>query len=296
MRRRAIALMVTLFFIMAISVVVGVSLLLVKKGRTVASGYTMLAQSALALEDVLAWIESSAAVKHVSDPVTFGQMIDAMAAVPLEIEGVHVTVRVEGAGGAVNINALSASPDLQERFRQYLARHHVKDTDYLIDLLLDCMEGDKPHYRTTIIDANPQLYRERIAGIGHLEQILAFYSQERYDPAAMQLDWQALVRFDEHNATSVDLNQISAEALGMLLPRSPHAAIEAMLANRLPYESFDALPLDDEAKAQLQDLGGVFYLPHLRISLAISTPTERAEIVFDYDLETRRVRMVTYAI
>jgi hypothetical protein len=296
MKRPGIALMITLFFIMAITVAVGISLTVYNQGKNVEAQYRLLAQTAMSVDDVVRLLQEGQMFAEVKDAATLKALLELTEAIALDYEGLEVMVSMRSARAGVNINALAASEALQEKFTRYLMRYNVQDPQYLTDLLLDCMQGEQATYRTRIFDAMPQLYRVRIASAEHLEQILEYYIKQRFDLAVRDIPWQELFWFDDHEVQAADLNHMSAHAWQLLFPDMPDETITLLSGSGQVYTTYDELPLRDEDVRQLQSMNIKLYVPVVWVELELFSAGAVAEVALEFDIASKAVKVVDYAL
>ncbi len=294
--RTAVALLITLFFIMAITVAVGVSLSQFTKGRETIDSNAFLLQSAAVMEDLLSLLKSAPMIKSVEGPVSLSVLLERASLIPLESDGVRVQVSLQSAHLKININALAGSKAYQEALQHYLARYNVQDSAYLLDLLIDCMEGKQLSYRTQIMDEMPWLYNERVENSEHLRQILDFYVKQRHDNSVNTVPWHELVRFSDHNDTLMDANYLSAEAWKFIFPKMAQDQLQTLDEHTQVYESLTELPVSKAQIGVAEAMGVGVYAPVIEVAVLILRDTQEATIRFEYSIESEQVRILNYDI
>lgn len=300
-QREGIVLLMTLFFIIAITLVVGVSLTQVETAREELGESRFLAQSAIALEDVLAIMPQTERFGTVSDAASLNFFLSTVPVVPLETGKLNGMLRFESARGKVNINTLGNSNKAFKTYLEYYLseRYNVQDAAYLTHLFLDAMSGYKEEgYHTDLFDRMPWMFRDRIADAEHLQQILDFYVQNRHDGSVHQVPWDKLVRFDDHNRTAIDANYITPELWSLLQPQLSNDEIALLTAPPLPYEKSEELPVNEALRGKLvSDFNIVTFDPTVQVTLTLHEgERQQSAVTFEYNMKTKQARNFDYAI
>jgi hypothetical protein len=295
-RRSGIALMITLFFIIAITTAVGVSLMHLRLGGEQLHEGRFLVQSSAVLDDVLTLLERVQEISPIKDADSLNVFLLSAGFLPLEAQNLRVKIEIESAMGHLNINALSESEALQDALSKYMLRYNVQDIAYMTDLLIDCMSGPKEYYRTDIFDEMPWLYRERIVSHEHLQQILDFYTRLRHDNSVQILPWSELVRFGEHNDTALDANYVTPQVWELLLPTLQEEIAEKLAAGAETYGSAEDLDLSEEELSDLEGFSVRYYVPEVHVSVDMEEHNRSSRIAFDYNLTTKKGSHFVYGI
>ncbi len=294
--RRGVALLITLFFIIAITAAVGVSLMNLKKSGEELHEARFLLQSNAVIEDVLELMAQADKLGVVNDAESFNIFLLTAGFIPLELKELLVKIEITSAMGHININTLVTSPALKEALIAYMSRFNVQDAYYLSDLLVDCMGGYKDVYKTNIFDEMPELYRDRIVSRRHLDKILDFYVLERHDNAVMKLPWKELIRFDDSNATALDANYITPALWQMLVPGMEDEQALDLAAGIMTYKSIDDIELSADEKVEVAKFNLSYFQPIVRMDIEILENNSSAHVVFDYDLTTKKGKHFEFGI
>ncbi len=294
--RRGIALLITLFFIIAITAAVGVSLMNLKKSGEELHEARFLLQSGAVVEDVLALMKETDKLGAVSDAGTLSVFLFSAGFIPLELKELLVKIEITSAMGHVNINTLAASAEFQKALIEYMVRFNVQDASYMIDLLIDCMGGYKEVYKTNIFDEMPELYRERIVSKRHFKKVIDFYVLERHDNAVNKLPWDELIRFDDSNITAVDANYITPALWQMYIPGLQEERALELASGEGMYNSLDDIDLSPEEKTELARFNLSFFQPTVRMDIEILENNSSAHIAFDYDLSSKKGKHFEFGI
>ncbi len=294
--RRGVALLITLFFIIAITAAVGVSLMNLKKSGEELQETRFLLQTGSVIEDVLSLMSQADKLGTVSDAESFNIFLLTAGFIPLELKELLVKIEITSAMGRININTLAKSKAFQDALAIYMTRFNVQDATYMTDLLIDCMGGYKEVYKTDIFDALPELYRERIVSKRHLDKILDFYIRERHDNAVTKVPWNALVRFDDNNVTAIDANYITPELWQMIIPTLESEAALELASNEVIYTKLDDIALSADDKKEIAKFKPSFYVPIVRMDLEILENNNSAHVAFDYDVTAKKGKHFEFGI
>ena len=287
-QRRGIALLITLFFIIALTAAIGISLKNLQKSGDELHEARFMLQSAAIVEDVIILMKEADKLGVVKDTDTLGIFLLSAGFIPLELKELLVKIEITSAIGRMNINSLSRSKVSREAFLAYMARYNVQDPYYMLDLLQDCMGGQKDVYKTNIFDELPELYHERIVSRRHLNMIIDFYTQERHDNAVAVMAWHDLVRFDENNVSTLDANYVTPALWQLLLPAlDDERATELSDAGGM-YNAIADLGLTPDDETQLQKFRLTFYEPVVQVDIVVLENNATAHIVFDYDITKKK--------
>ena len=295
-RRSGIALLITLFFIMAITVAVGISLSQLQKGGKELHEGRFLVQSSAVLEDVLSVLQNSPMMAEIKDAPTFNVFLESTSVLPFEVQDLRVLIRMQSARGKFNINTLKGSEVYRDALNTYMLRYNILDSYYLTDLLVDCMSGKQDVYKTAIFDDMPWMYRDKIAGSEHLDQILEYYMRTRHDYNVQKLPWRELVRFGEHNSTEIDANYATAEVWQMMLPNADDVRVQALGEGLVVYEKEGDLNLMTDEKEEMKRFDVRYFLPTVHVDVTVQEHNRTADISFEYEITSKKAETFEYGI
>ena len=295
-KRPAVALLITLFFIIAITAAVGVSLSNIQKSHKALHQSRFLLQSSAVIEDVLALMSEADKIGEVSDADTLELFLLTAAFIPLELKELLVKIEITSTMGHININTLSHSEVFQEALITYLARFNVQDAYYFNDLLVDCMGGYKDVYKTNVFDELPELYRDRIVSKRHFEKILDFYVRERHDHSVETVPWDDLIRFDENNVTTLDANYVQPALWQLFLPQLQEEQATALSEHDVVYNSLQDLDITEEERHALSPFHLGFFVPTVHLDVEIMENNSTAHVSFDYDMSTKKGKHFEFGI
>ncbi len=304
-KRNAIALMVTLFFIMLISVVLGLSLQYLNKATSEIEKERFMLQTSVVLDDVLNILKKSAeldAIVEDGSKETLKIFLSQASFIPLEIEGMKIMISLKSARSKININNLldannSLIVDRAQSLERYLGYYNV-NSDY-INMIVDNMSKFKEDmsYNSAIFNENPDLFRDYISSKEHLERINSFYAQSYNENTLSKIDFDALFYYSKESAYKVDANYANAEVWRLLTACDLQKARELSLGGG-SYEQVEDLNLNEEEREALQSSFALSYTPqyYLDVEVDISQDPLNAKIKFEYDMKTKKGSNFVYQI
>lgn len=287
-KRPAIALLITLFFVISVTAAVGVSIIQLRLSAKQVREGKCLIQSSMVLDDLLTLLKTTPLLDQVKDAHSMQYFLHNASIIPVALENLNVKINIHSAMGRFNINTLSSFKPFQEALSGYMVQYEVSDVAYFQDLLIDCMSGKKSEYRTDIFDAMPWLYRERIVSMAHLEQIIDYYVLSRHDNNIRNIPWEQLIRFAPSDDRKIDANHITPQLWQLLLPEITEDIAVDLASNEFVYERNEDLSLADEELEQLEPFDLSYYLPRTLIEVDVKRNDQNVHVAFEYDLKLKK--------
>jgi hypothetical protein len=286
--RGAIALLITLMFVMIISVAIGYSLKQVNKASAIVAKESLLYQSSAILSDILDLLKRSNELQQLtqnSSPEDFNLFIQNYSYLPLDIASQKVILSVQSARARININSLNSlnEPYFQEYFNKKMVSSAYTD---LIKEFLSENEAQN-RYNNAIFDENPYLFNKYIASPEHLRQINDFYIREYNDENIKSVDFKKLFYFSQDSNMSIDLNYANADVWELILATDQPRA-EALANSELVYNSINDLDLSQEEQQNLSKFKTSFFEPFLLVTIEIIQEDNSAKISFEYDINSQK--------
>jgi len=291
--RFGIALLITLVFVMIISVSVGYGLLQFKNASMLIDEEKALYQSTMILEDVLEILQSSPEIVHLADSNASEDLyifLQNSTYIPLDLGGEKIEISFESARSKININTLNRGNE--DLFRNYFRRYMIAES--YLDVLKECMsinqakEGYNSQYLSALFDNNPELFREYIASREHLDIINDFYMREYGEENLKNIPFENLFSYAFAPAQEIDLNYAKADVWELILDVSKERAL--MLAQQAGgYHSLEDLGLSKREKENLKKFRTSFFSPYLLVKVAILRNKRGvSNIYFEYDIKQKR--------
>jgi len=297
-RREGIALLITVMFVIVITVAIGIGLKQVNVASDVVQEENFMYQSNIIVEDILNILKNSpeiqAAVENNSS-AALNMLLAQAAFIPFDLDGVDVIMKIKSARAKLNPNILDTNNT--EAFQTYFSSHGV-NTQY-VDILKDSMGHVKEDnsYYSNIFDTHPYLFRDYIASAKQLSMINDFYEREYNDNSLDKIDFKNLFYYSKDKNSSVDLNYATVPVWELMLG-CPKERAELLASGGGVYESDADLELSDDEKHNLQKFAGKydFYEPILLVELEIRQDNVSASISFEYNIENKKGSNFVYEI
>ena len=287
-KRPAIALLITLFFVISVTAAVGVSIIQLRQSAEQVREGKCLIQSSMILDDLLNLLKTSPLLDNVKDAESLNYFLYNTSIIPLSLENLNVKINIHSAMGHFNINTLSYFKPFQEALSGYMLKYEISDVEYFQDLLIDAMSGQQPHYRTSIFDDMPWLYREKIASMTHFEQILDYYILTRHDNNIKKIPWKQLLRFGNRSDRKVDVNYITPQLWKLLLPELSDDMATNLSSGLVVYKKSEDLRLSEEDSIKLETFNISYYVPRTQIEVDIQRNDQNVHVAFEYDLKLKK--------
>jgi hypothetical protein len=289
-KKTAMALLVTLLFIMLISVAIGIGLKHLNSASSYVSGEKFLYQSSIIVDDVLGVLKNFKEIKDINSSEDLTTFLE-YSPIPFESNGIKVFIELESARSKININSIfdknitSQDNDKVEALKIFLNRYSVGME--FVDILSDSMGGIKENlsYNSDIFFQKPYLFRDYITSYKHFEKLSEYYA-EYFDDNIKSIDFKNLFYFtnDTNNSYVIDLNHATPLAWEMMLGCDIDRAKE--LSNNAGfYEKLEDLKLMDDEKIELMKFKTSFFEPFLYVDVTIMQGDNTAEIKFEYDIK-----------
>ncbi|WP_297442915.1 hypothetical protein [Sulfurimonas sp.] len=289
--RKAIALMITLFFIMAITLSLGIGLKYVKEGAQSVNSEQFILQCRSLLDDLITLLKTSPDIAAINSADTLTLFLAQASFIPLNSNDVNVIIEIESARSKITPE-LFKNQEKSEIMRSFFSTNAV-NPEY-VDILHDLMNGIKEDgaYNTDIFNDNPYLFRDYIASAKHLEEAQKFYEERFHDEALRKIDQSKLFYLSqETNATNykVDLNHATPLVWELLLGCDKERA-KVLYANEGLYTSQNDLLLSEDENLSLQKFRQniSYYEPYIAIKIRIMHKNQTANISFEYNLESKK--------
>jgi hypothetical protein len=289
--RSAIALLVTLVFVMIISVAIGYGLMQVKEASKVVEDERILYQNSMLLDDILAILLASPQMQTLADSNSSEDLYLFLANsryLPLEIGGEKLILSFESANARININSMQKSNETL--FRDYFSRYMVGSS--YVDILKECMRKNQAKdeynsYTSRLFERHPELFRDYIASKKHLDIINAFYESEYGDMSLKNIAFDELFSYSPNKDAVLDLNYAKPAVWELILGVSPQRA-EILSKGAGTYKTFNDLDLSADEKRNIAKFKTTFFAPYLLVTIEIIREKSSSKIRFKYDIKLKR--------
>ncbi len=294
--KNAIALLITVLFVIVITVAIGYSLRQVNVAAAIVKDESALYQNSMIVEDVLRVLQNSPDIARVADANSSEELfilLSQSSFIPLESAGVSMVIKLSSARAKINPSSLSKEGIVA--FREYMSMKMVSN-DY-VDILLDCMGGIKVDgsYNSAIFNEHPYLFRDSIASQKHLERINDFFAREYNDNSLRRVAFENLFYLGGDTNATIDLNYATTELWEMMLGTNKERA--RMLSSGAGlYSDSESLQLSNDEAERLARFKTSFFEPVVLVELEIEQNESRASIRFEYDLKSKKGSNFVYEI
>ncbi|MBT5935862.1 hypothetical protein [Sulfurimonas sp.] len=294
--KNAIALLITVMFVIVITVAIGFGLKQVNSAAKIIKDENFMYQSSVIVEDVLNILKNSADIARAADSNSSDELfilLSSASFIPFESSGVEIILKLHSARAKFNPAQLDANTS--QAFVNYLTNNMI-NSQYL-DILLDNVSGIKEDnsYNSAIFEENPYLFRDYIASAKHLQIINDFYSQEYNDNSLEKINLKNLFYFTQDKNISIDLNYATTEVWELLLGTTKERA-EFLSINAGTYTDDDSLNLDTNELEKLHKFKTSFFEPFLLVEIEIRQNNSISNIQFEYDIKNKKGSNFVYEI
>jgi len=295
-KRGAIALLITVMFVIVITVAIGFGLKQVNKASSLVAEENFMYQSQIIIEDVVKILQTSKDIQLVADANTSDALfilISQAGFIPFESNGLEIVLKIKSARGKFNPAQLDTNRTTL--LKQYMNNKRI-NSEY-VDILLDNIGGIKEDnsYNSRIFDEKPYLFRDYIASSKHLKEINDFYTKEYNDNALADVDFNNLFYYSSDTNMSLDLNYVTTEVWEMILTTSKERA-ELLSAGMGSYTTVEDLALNDDELENLSMYKYSFFEPILFVELELTQNTKSSRVTFEYDIKEKKGSNFVYEI
>lgn len=302
-QRKAIALLITVFFIMAITVSIGIGLKYVNTASSEVKNEDFLFQTGVVVNDVLRLLKNSKILDGIIQEATTESLFLFLSnnkTVLLQSNDYKISLEFGSARGRFNLNTLTDGNKVinvkeVSALKEYLDRYMINNV--YVDILLDNMSGIKEDssYNSAIFNDNPYLFRDYIASNEHLYMINDFFIKNYHDNSLKNVDLEDLFYFSSNRSTLIDLNYATTEVWEMILGVDRQRA-EQLSSGGGSYVDLKSLVLNENEERALSRFKVSYFEPYLEVNLKISQNDKSANIRFEYDIKNKKGSNFRYEI
>jgi len=302
MQKKGIALLITLLFVMLITLGVGTALKQIKDTSNDVQKQNFLFQTTMILKDVQIMLQENKDLEYITKENSVSALnlfLTTASFIPFEAAGIKVIIELKSAREKFNPNVLKDNNETKQQiksdlFQRFLDEKNVNN-EY-VTLLLDNMSKIRQDgaYRSDIFNQNPLLFRDYIASLEHLEQINNFYNKKYHEDINKKVDFSKLFYFKKM-PYNLDLNYISSDIWQIILGCDKQRG-DLLAQNSGGYEKMEDLDLSEDEIYNLSFFPHSFFEPILAVKLTVIKDNLEAKIEFEYDLKTKKGTNFIYEI
>lgn len=303
MKKNGIALLITLLFIIAITASIGVGLKQINDASKEAENEAFMLQSRVVLDDVMNLLKTSTEVDFILKDNSAGELyafISQLSFIPLNLQGLHVSIEIKSARAKFNPNDLVDSDGhintaRVQMLKAYVSRYNINSS--FVDLMLDNMGKIKEDmsYNSAIFNDKPTLLRDYIASFSHFKEIESYYEKTYNDNSLKNIDFEKLFYFSAKKGDAIDLNYATPEVWQMLIG-ADQARAEILSAGGGSYTNLEDIGLSGEEKTDLARFATSFFEPSLDVKIEITRDLQSSVIRFEYDMKTKKGSNYVYEL
>ncbi len=193
--RSAIALMLTLFMLLAMSAAIGISLTLFQKSFRAYEGNKFRVQSAILMHDAVGIMQ--ALVKDVStSEEAFAMLVQSGEELPLRIGSIDMVLKLRAKNAKFNINRYNREKHY-EKLYAYLLGYELQRPGYFLDMIEDTLDSDteEKQYGTERILYDPFFTQGEIRDYHQLLKLIDTYAKETKDMNVYTVPWSSWIDF-----------------------------------------------------------------------------------------------------
>ncbi len=300
--RNGIALLLTVMFVIVISVIISQTLKEVNVGARTITKEAFMYQVHALLGDLLVMLQKSSDLQTIAENNSsideLAIFLDQTEALPFATEGLDMLIEISSARSHYLITNLDNTQ--KSAYLGAFLNNYGVNSEY-VALLFDGISGIKEDgsYNSAIFDTYPELFRDYIVSQEHLEIFNNFYKREYSDNSIDKIDFSKLFAFgpkaDNNTTYRVDLNYATQEVWELLLGCSKERAKQ--LSNHVEmFEKIEDLSLSQQEKAHLEAFEYSFFEPYIMINIALQKDQMHAKVSFEYDIKKKRGYNFVYEI
>ena len=282
--RKSIALLVTLFFILSISVVVSYILEIQTRSFELLETSKDITQLQALSLDIKKIIKKIPQINDINSSEDLADFLDNFSQIPLLIsDDLVANIEISSAASKININLFSKwTAKQKEIFLNYLQnRYQLSQPQFFLDIIQDLTTNKKNYYPLTpILNDNPKFGKSGIYDFDEFMIAVDYYIKNSLDFHILNVPWRKIITF---SGNEIDLNQMDKELWYLFLPNRGEDEIENLKSNI--YEKIDDVDISDEEKKILKSFNVKTFVPKIDIKIEI----KNKKIEFEYDISKKKI-------
>jgi len=284
---KGIALLITVFFVMLISVALGISLKYVKKSTQSLSRENFLLQVSVITEDILTILKTYPELNQVTDGDSLFIFLSHAAVIPLHANNLEINIQMKSARGKINPNVFTTKKRLSA-LNVFMLQHAVNEEySLMIKDSISRIKADNM-YNTDIFSENPYLFRDYIASDEQLMNLNRLYKQKYHENSLDKLAIFDLFYTSPDTNSSVDVNYATPLVWELLLHCDESRAENLSLNGQGLYTKLEDLGLSDDEKVSLSKFPISYYKPIVDVEVSINDKHNSTIIRFEYDIKLKK--------
>ena len=301
--KNGIALLITLLFIIAITVSIGLGFKYINEASKEVQKENFLYQSKVIVGDILTILKTSQELSSIAKNSSADELYTFLSqseSTAFNANNLDINIQITSARSKFNINNLMDSNKTintrtTQALREYFAKYMINNS--YTDILLDNMGGisDDNLYNSAIFDQKPYLFRDYIASKSHLLKINDFYMKNYHENSLENIDFTKLFNFSDKRDIAIDLNYASIQTWEMILGVDKERAEQLFLAAGA-YTKLKDLGLSTQEKDALSSFKVSYFEPYIYVVINISENDENTKVSFEYNIINKKGSNFNYDI
>lgn len=292
--KKAIALFITVMFIMLITVSIGVGLKYINISSKSVNDENFVLQNFIILSDVLHILKNSSLLSKINSPEELSFFLSESSFIPLQSNGTEIIIEVRSARSKINPNIFLDNSKIEALKNYFITKS--ANIEY-INMFLDIIGGIKEDmsYNSGIFAQKPYLFRDYISSYKHLEEISDSYMKSYHDDSFKKINMQELFYISKDKTTSVDLNYATQSVWELMLGCDEERAKMLSIYGGTR-TSLDELELTSEEKVSLSRFKTSFFEPYLDVNIKTMQKDKSSNIRFEYDIKLKKGYNFAYEV
>jgi len=194
--RSAIALMLTLFMLLAMSAALSITLALFQKSFKTYNSNSFRVQSTVLMVDAVNLIKALS--KDIANsPEAFDILVQSAEELPLQIGSVDMVMKIRPKNAKFNINHYSRDKHY-EKLYAYLLEYELQRPGYILDIIEDSLDkdSDEKQYGSERVLHDPFFIQGEIKDYHQFLKLIDTYAKETKDMNIYKVPWNAWVDFN----------------------------------------------------------------------------------------------------
>jgi len=294
-KRPAVVLLITLFFIVALGIVVTAIMTQSEyflKKVNMTNFYT---QSNLIYNDLESILKSES--KDINDSLGLYMLTSLPIILNDEKSGLQIEMSCKSAAFGFNPNCLGKKTDSAEFHKCYdivSALFHtlkVEDPEKLINTIADSIDKDElERYSETEIVLEDRWFKQGpIESMDRFKKIVLFYALKSEDYKALNIPWE---RYFSFRNEEIDFNYIDPILAVAISPEIDSGSLANLKAKGeiFPISNFEDAGISGKAKNELIKAGVKTYVPLLQCSIELTYNDNWSRTEFYYDIKKTSIK------
>ncbi len=194
--RSAIALMLTLFMLLAMSAALSITLALFQKSFKTYNSNSFRVQSAVLMQDAVTLMHALS--KDIGEsPEAFSLLVQSAEELPLKVGSVDFIIKIRPKAAKFNINHYIREKHY-EKLYAYLLIYEIQRPGYILDMIEDSLDKDNEEnqYGSERVLYDPFFIQGEIKDYEQFSKLLETYAKETKDMNIYKVPWKAWMDFD----------------------------------------------------------------------------------------------------